>query len=90
MKRPLPPKSIVKLIKLWPHARKRGYEIGQSWRIGYYTPKDGLDVVWLVDANGDYSETADHDWLEKYFEVSFMSNERSFFGLKRTPLGPLP
>ena len=37
----------MKLIRLWPHARKDGYEVGQTWRIGYYSRQDGLDTVWL-------------------------------------------
>lgn len=90
MKRPLPPESIVRLTKLWPHARKNGYEIGQTWRIGYYSRKDGLDVIWLVDTNGDYSQTADHDWIETHFEVTFLSEVTSIFGVRRLHLGPLP
>ena len=89
MKRPLPPKSIVKLIRLWPRARKRGYERGQTWRIGYYSRQDGLDVIWLVNASGVYGQTANHDWIAKHFEVVFHSSERSFYGGNRPQLGPL-
>jgi len=89
MKRPLPPKSVVKLIRLWPHARRQGYEVGQTWRIGYYSRSDGLDVIWLVDAAGEYSQTGDHDWIEKYFEVIHLSDETSVFGSNRPQLLPL-
>lgn len=89
MKRPLPPKSIVSLVKLWPHARKNGYEIGQTWRVGYYTPNDGLDVIWLVNSEGEYCETADHDWIEKHFQVIFLSSEKSFYGTRKPKLLPL-
>jgi len=89
MKRPLPPKSVVKLVRLWPHARKRGYELGQTWRIGYYSPQDGLDVVWLVDAAGEYCQTGDRDWIEKHFAVIHLSDETSVFGTKRPRLRSL-
>jgi hypothetical protein len=45
MKKPIPPRSVVALKKLWPHARKRGHEIGETRRIGYYNRQDGLDCV---------------------------------------------
>ena len=89
MKRPLPPKSVVRLVRLWPHARKRGYEVGQTWRIGYYSPQDGLDVIWLVDAAGRYGATADHGWITKHFEVVHLSDETSMFGAKRPRLRAL-
>jgi hypothetical protein len=89
MKRPLPPNSVVKLVRLWPHARKRGYELGQTWRIGYYSRQDGLDVVWLVDADGKYCHTGDHDWIEKHFDVLHLSDEGSAFGARRPRLGSL-
>jgi y4mF family transcriptional regulator len=41
------PGSKVRLVKLWPHARKHGYEIGQTWTVGYYSRQDGLDTIWL-------------------------------------------
>lgn len=90
MKLPLPPKSIIRLVKLWPHARKRGFEIGQTWRIGYYSPQDGLDVVWLVDSHGDDGQTGDHAWIEKHFEVVYRSDETSMYGAHRRKLRPLP
>ena len=89
MKRPLPPNSVVKLVRLWPHARKRGYELGQTWRVGYYSRQDGLDVVWLVDATGDYRQTADHDWIERHFQVVRISAEKSTFGHNRSRLPAL-
>lgn len=89
MTRPLPPKSVIRLIRLWPHARKHGYETGLTWRIGYYSRQDGLDVVRLVDANGEYTQTGDHDWIEKHFEVMSRSKETSMYGTRRPQLGAL-
>lgn len=87
MLKTIPPRSIVKLKKLWPHARKQGHEIGELWRIGYYSPQDGLDVVWLVDSAGNYDWTVDHEWLYSKFEVVQYSDEDDLFGENREPLG---
>lgn len=86
MRRPIPPRSIVKIKKLWPYARKHGFERGDVRRIGYYCPQDGLDVVWLVDANGEYNWTVDHDWLYDKFDVIEYSDENDLFGENRPKL----
>jgi hypothetical protein len=86
---PIPPRSILVLKKLWPHARKRNHEIGEIRRVGYYSPQDGLDVVWLVDNDGNYNWTTDHEWLYAKFEVITYSNEKNMFGDKCEPLGYL-
>lgn len=89
MKRPIPPLSVVRLKKLWPHARKQKHEIGQTLRIGYYSRQDDLDCIWLVNDTGDYFWTIDHDFLEKYFEVVERSKETSFHGAARPKLKPI-
>jgi hypothetical protein len=85
----LRPKTILRLNRLWPHARKRGHEIGQIYRVGYYICKDGFDVVWLVDSEGNYNWTADPKWVYKHFEVIEYSKETSLRGRNREALGPL-
>lgn len=80
IKFPIPPKSIVKLAKLWPAAVKQGHCVGEIRRIGYYSKNDGLDCIWLVDANGRYNWTTDHRWLLKHFEIIKVSKERDYFG----------
>lgn len=86
---PIRPLSVVRLCRLWPHARKWGHEIGQSFRVGYYSRKDGLDCVWLVDGQGKYDWTVDHTFLRKHFELIAPSRETSFFGANRPLIGPL-
>lgn len=86
---PLPPKTLLRLIKLWPHARKQGREIGQLYRVGYYSRRDGLGIVWLVDAEGRYNWTAELPFIHQYFEIVGKSNERSWYGSKRPLLGKL-
>jgi|GEM_PF-4768538 len=89
MKKPIPSRSEVALKKLWPHARKRGHEIGETRRIGYYRRRDGLDCVWLVDDKGDYGWATDHKWLYEHFEVVTMSDETDLFGVHRRRLKAL-
>ena len=89
MKKPIPPRSVVGLKKLWPHARKRGHEIGHKRRIGYYSRQDGLDCVWLVDDEGDYGWTTDHKWLYEHFEILELSDETDLFGVRRRRLKAL-
>ena len=89
MKHPIPPLSIIRIKRLWPHARKQKHELGQVLRVGYYSPQDGLDCIWLVDDSGDYFWTIDHDFLEKHFEVVERSNERSLYGRARPKLKPI-
>jgi hypothetical protein len=86
--RPIPPRSVVELVAadrrtpLW-----RG-QIGRRFRVGYYSPQDGLDTIWLVDDGGSYCQTINHAGLEKYFRVIRRSREADLFGRKRRPLGP--
>ena len=67
-------------MKLWPNARKQGHEIGDIWRVGYYSKQDGLDCIWLVNTEGVYDWTSDHDWLGRKFEVLSLSDEDDFHG----------
>ncbi len=86
---PLPPRTVLRLARLWPHARKRGREVGQIYRVGYYCKGCGTDLIWLVDADGGYNWTADRRFIVRYFEVVELSHETSLYGRKRAPLGPL-
>ncbi len=83
------PRTVLTLKKLWPHARKQGRELGQIWRVGYYSKRDGLEVVWLVDEKGEYQWTVDKDFVVEFFCVVSESKERSLYGLHRPPIGPL-
>lgn len=83
----LPPRTVLRLVRLWPHARKQGHEIGEIRRVGYYSRQDGTDVVWLVDNKGNYDWTADYDWIKKHFDILELSKERSLFGRNRPKLG---
>jgi hypothetical protein len=42
-----------------------------------------------VDQTGQYRETLDHDYIDKFFEIRSISRERSLYGRGRPPFGPL-
>jgi hypothetical protein len=86
---PLAPGTLLRLARLWPRARRQGREVGRLYRVGYYSPRDGVDCVWLVDSQGRYDWTADHLFITKHFELVRRSGERSLYGGKRSRLGPL-
>ena len=83
----VPPRSVFRLVKAdrrtpcW-----RGLE-GTVFRIGYYTKNDGLDLIWLVDQDGEYVQTTDRKALIEYFELISISNESDYFGLNRRRIG---
>lgn len=84
----LPPHTTLRLTKLWPHARRRGHEIGEFWRVGYYCKHCGLDTIWLVNKGGTPCWTVDLPFVEKHFEAVVKSTDRSLYGKGRPPMGP--
>jgi hypothetical protein len=85
--KPLPPRTVLRLRRLWPNARKQGHEVGEIRRVGYYSPQDGLDCIWLVDDAGKYNWTADHKWVLENFEIVKLSTETDLFGKTKRKLG---
>ena len=86
---PLRPGTMLRLKRLWPNARKQGKEKDQVYRVGYYSRKDGLNRIWLVDAQGGYNWTADHEFVLRHFDILRLSKERSLYGRNRPAFGPL-
>ncbi len=87
--RVIPPRSVVKVVKVTSEEPDWiGYE-GRVFRIGYYRQNDGLDCVWLVDEVGDYSEAVDQGMIRTHFEVLQLSDESDLFGVDRPVIGPL-
>ena len=86
MKLPISPLSIVRIKKLWPHARKQKHQVGQTLRVEYYSPQDGLDCIWLVDDAGNYFWTIEHKFLDKHSEIVERSKESSLYGRARPRL----
>jgi hypothetical protein len=82
------PLTVLRLKKLWPYAKKKGRRIGQIYRVGYYSRQDGTELIWLVDENGEYNWTADEGFLDNYFEIIELSQERSIYGDKKPKIKP--
>ena len=53
----IPPRSRVRLLRADPRTATWKKTIGRQFRIGYYSRKDGLDCIWLVNENGAYEQT---------------------------------
>lgn len=86
---PIPPQSVVRLAcadKYTPDWRK---EVGRVFRIGYYGPNDGLDCVWLVNDNGEYEQTTDHEFLYRYFDVIHFAQDKNLYGRRRPRIPPI-
>jgi hypothetical protein len=86
---PIPPRSLVKLVKADESCPNWKSIIGCVFRIGYYSKQDGFDFIPLVDDEGNYSRSTDHDYLNRYFEVVEVSDETDFHGVERDTLKPL-
>lgn len=82
----IPPRSRVRLIRADEQTPTWKKGIGRQFRVGYYSPKDGLDCIWLVNEEGEYEQTTNRKFLLKYFDVEHWSREKSFFGRGRRPL----
>jgi hypothetical protein len=82
---PIRPCSVVRVARS--SSRRWLKNVGRRFRIGYYSWMDGLDCIWLVNDEGKYEQTIDHDFLQKYFEVETVSKERSLYGRNRPQLG---
>jgi hypothetical protein len=63
-------------------------QVGQFFRIGYYSPNDGLNTIWIVNEDGEYVGTIARDRLKKYFRVLSISNEVDYCGVRA--IDPLP
>jgi hypothetical protein len=83
---PIPPRTVVR-VKGSPTKNWKA-NIGKRFRVGYYSPRDGVDCIWLVNNDGEYQETVDHEFLHKFFEIELLSKERSLYGKNRPRLRP--
>src|SRR6266403_2656675 len=83
--RPIPPRSVVELIRADKGTPAWKQQVGRQFRIGYYSPQDGLDTVWLVDAAGEYCQTTDHDHLARQASPSEAAEQSSASDPQATP-----
>jgi hypothetical protein len=85
----VPPKSRVVLRSHPELPTLHRKEVGREFRVGYYSPEDGLDCVWLVNAAGEYEQSVDRAYLAKFFEIKRLGKERDYYGEHRAELRPL-
>jgi hypothetical protein len=80
---PIPPQSVVR----WADADRRppGWhkDVGRIFRVGYYCRNDGLDCIWLVNDEGKYEQTIDHEFLYRYFDVIHFAKDTNWYGRRR-------
>ena len=84
----IPPKTLVRLSRYDDSTPQWRRQIGREFRVGFYSPQDGLDCIWLVTDSGDYEQTIDRKTLLMYFDLLKLSHEADLFGERRDPLGP--
>jgi hypothetical protein len=81
---PIPPGTVVRVKDS--SAKKAKWNGNKRFRVGYYSRKDGLNCIGLVNDDGEYEETVDHDFLYKFFDIELLSKERSLYGKNRPRL----
>lgn len=77
--RPCLPGTILELKRLWPAARKRGYERGQQFVVGPYCSGCGTRLIYIYRMDGSLDCTADRRWLRDSFEIVEPSTSRSLY-----------
>ena len=80
---PIPPLSVVRFARIHGEKRNSRRDKGRVFRIGYYSLEDGLDCIWLVNDEGKYEQTTDHEYLYKYFDVIQFAEHTNWYGHKR-------
>jgi hypothetical protein len=84
---PIPPCSVIS-VRRKPRGASAA-EVGRIFRVGYYSKQDGLDCIWLVNENGKYDQTIDHEYLNKFFDIQSIAKERSLYGRGRPQFLPM-
>jgi hypothetical protein len=64
-------------------------DVGRRFRVGYYSRRDGLKCIWLVNEDGEYEQTTDREDLLKYFEIEQLSDEKNLYGAGKRRLAKL-
>ena len=86
---PIGPKSVIRLARCDRHTPAWKKAIGRIFRVGYYSRRDGLDCIWLVNERGEYEQATDHDFLFKYFDIIQLSEEKNLYGRRKPILQPV-
>jgi hypothetical protein len=86
---PIAPQSVVRLAYADSRTPSWRRQIGRVFRIGYYSAKDGLDVISLVNEKGEYEQITDHEFLYRYFDVIYFARDTNWYGRRRSLLPPI-
>lgn len=86
---PIPPRSVIRLAYSDKHTPTWRKHIGRVFRIGYYSPNDGLDCVWLVNDDGKYEQSTDHHFLYRYFDIISISDDLDLHGRSSPQIPPI-
>ena len=81
----IPPRSIFRLVRSDTKTPVWNAHVGRTFRIGYYSRKDGLDVIWLVNEQGKYEQATDRNFLIKYFVPIKITDETNLYGTGKPP-----
>ena len=83
---PIPPGSVVRVAYRGPNRSFRKQN-GRVFRVGYYSRQDGLNCIWLVNDEGKYEQTVDHEFLYRWFDVISFAADANWYG-RRRPILP--
>ena len=84
------PCSIVVLDKCPEGGVFWANKVGKYCRIGFYSKQDTVEIIWLVNQQGEYIETASQNDFLKYFSIVEDSQIEDYFGDSHDPLEPIP
>jgi hypothetical protein len=77
--RPYLPGTVLQLCRLWPHASRRQYKLGQYFIVGPYCSGCGHKTIWLFRPEGTLDTTGDGAWLRRHFQIVHASKSRRLY-----------
>ena len=85
---PIPPLSVVRAAYKGNKRSLRKLN-GRIFRVGYYSRRDGLDCIWLVNDEGNYEQTVDHEFLYRHFDIIQLADHTNWYGRRRPKISPI-
>ena len=82
---PIPPLSVVR-VAYKGNNRYFRKQNGRIFRVGYYSKMDGLDCIWLVNDEGGYEQTVNHEFLYRHFDVVQFADHANWYGRRRAKI----
>jgi hypothetical protein len=85
---PISPLSVVR-VAYGGRSRSFRKHNGRIFRVGYYSKMDGLDCIWLVNDDGHYERTVDHQFLYWHFDIIQFADHTNWYGRRRPKILPI-